>query len=91
MQFCSLEDDHKYSWIFPVTERLEVSPDACCKDQSQTKKGLGKAWPGVMLSEVFGDDEACVGLWSNACLNYISMNSWSFALNTTSPSHPINR
>lgn len=54
--------DHKYYYcIFPVTVRLDVSPDARSKDQSQPKKGFGKTWPGGMWSEVFGDDEACVG------------------------------
>lgn len=36
-------------------------PDACQKDQSNLKKGLGRTRPCAMLSEVLGDGEACLG------------------------------
>jgi hypothetical protein len=35
MQLSTFEEYGKYYYIFPVTVRLEVLPDACWKDQSQ--------------------------------------------------------
>lgn len=45
-------------------------------------------WPGVMFSEVFGDDEACVGF--EVVPAQITL-AWILGAVSTTSSHPISR